>query len=381
MKKIIYYSLFLSLTLIFATGTRAQEAVPTIKIWKDNAFQEYYVSGVDSITPGEKSVYRSSSRLVIKELYNGGCPKDEGTGAFSFDKYLILYNNSTEPVSLKNICLGTCMPANGHANNSFIQGGELVYKSLGWIPAGYGIWALESNVVLEAGQQIVIALENAIDNTQTNSQSINFANPAYYAGYDLDVWTAASYYKVSDVIPASHYLKGYKISGVTSTAFLVSTSSPAFFVFQPQGTAPADFANDADNIVLHGTSASQANLKTPVEWVVDGVEVFQKGQEDKNIKRLTDAVDAGSIYLTNAKGYTLYRNVDKEATEAIPDNAGKIVYDYDKGTTGIEEGGTTDPSGIDAEASLKRGARIIYKDTNNSTVDFHQRKQASLRDE
>ncbi len=42
--------------------------------------------------------------------------------------------------------------------------------------------------------------------------------------------------------------------------------------------------------------------------------------------------------------------------------------------------GSTDPSGIDAEASLKNGARIIYQDTNNSTNDFHQRKQASLRD-
>ena len=36
-------------------------------------------------------------------------------------------------------------------------------------------------------------------------------------------------------------------------------------------------------------------------------------------------------------------------------------------------------SGIDAEASIAAGAHIIYKDTNNSTNDFHQRKVASIK--
>jgi len=41
---------------------------------------------------------------------------------------------------------------------------------------------------------------------------------------------------------------------------------------------------------------------------------------------------------------------------------------------------TTDISGIDAEASLKNGAHIIYMDTNNSTNDFHERLKCSLRE-
>ncbi|GHT64110.1 DUF4876 domain-containing protein [Bacteroidia bacterium] len=319
-----------------------------------------------------------TSQLVIKEIYNGGCQKDDGSGAFQNDKYVILYNNSSGPVSLKNYCLGACMPSNGHATNNFMSGGELSYLKQGWIPAGFGIWALESDVMLEAGRQIVIALENAIDNTQTYSNSVNLANAGYYTAYDIAVWPNTTYYKVADVIPGNHYLKAYKIAGAVGNAWPLSVSSPAFFVFQTKNSTPAAFANNADNIVLHGTSSSQANLKTPVDWIVDGIEIFQKGQEANSKKRLTDNVDAGSIYLTNNQGYTLYRNVDKEATEMIPENAGKMVYDYDKGTAGLVEGGTTDPSGIDAEASLKLGARIIYKDTNNSTVDFHQRKQASL---
>ena len=40
---------------------------------------------------------------------------------------------------------------------------------------------------------------------------------------------------------------------------------------------------------------------------------------------------------------------------------------------------TQEPSGIDAAASLKNGAKIIYMDTNNSTADFHLRKGWSLK--
>jgi hypothetical protein len=70
--------------------------------------------------------------------------------------------------------------------------------------------------------------------------------------------------------------------------------------------------------------------------------------------------------------------VDKTATEAISSNTGKLVYSYSGGTTDLTDG-TTDASGIDAEASIKNGAHIIYLDTNSSTTDFHQRKVASLR--
>lgn len=88
----------------------------------------------------------------------------------------------------------------------------------------------------------------------------------------------------------------------------------------------------------------------------------------------SSSVDAGYVELTRGMGYTLYRNVDKEATEALVENEGKLVYNYSLGV-----GNSTDASGIDAEASLKNGARIIFQDTNNSTADFHQRSKSSLR--
>ena len=127
-----------------------------------------------------------------------------------------------------------------------------------------------------------------------------------------------------------------------------------------------------------------ARKKVPVEWVIDAIEVFNYGNAG-NQKRLTPTLDAGYVELFNQHGFTLYRNVDKTATEAIAENAGKIIYNYSLGTQNVAIKdqvikGTTDPSEIDAEASIKNGTRIVYKDTNNSSNDFHQRIKASLRD-
>jgi hypothetical protein len=320
-----------------------------------------------------------TSQLVIKELYTGGCQKDDGSGAFARDPYIILYNNSNQPVALDRLCFAMVIPFNSQATNNDYVDGKLKYADAGWIPAGAGIWTFRQPVSLDPGKQIVIAVNNAVDHTDTYSNSINFANPDYYCMYDIDVYPNPNFYPApAEVIPQAHYLKAYHYG--TGNAWSLSTTSPALFIFNIEGTTPAAFAADANNIDYHGnsTSASQLRKKVPVEWIVDGIEVFAKSNAN-NTKRFTPAVDAGYIELTNQQGYTLYRNVDKTLTEAIAANAGKIVYNYSYGTNTPEIDGSTDPSGIDAEASIKNGAHIIYKDTNNATNDFHQRRRASLR--
>jgi hypothetical protein len=309
--------------------------------------------------------------LIVKELYAGGCPDNDGK-LYNFDKYVIVYNNSNVDVSLENIALAMTLPYNSNGTNYDYTDGKLFYEAEGWIPAGQAIWYFQQKEILEPGKQMVIALNKAVDHTSTYTNSINFSNASYYCTYDPEVFTHASYYSPpSEVIPTSHYLKAV-LYGI-GTAWSLSNNSPAFFLFETQGTTPRTFANDASYTNFYNGSANQVRKKCPVEWVVDGVEVFRKG-ESNNQKRFTSTVDNGYVELTNSQGYTLYRNVDEEATKAIEGNEGKLVYGYSLGE------GTTDPSGIDAEASIKNGARIIYKDTNNSSADFHQRTRASLRD-
>ena len=310
--------------------------------------------------------------LVIKELYVGGCQKDDGSGPFRNDKYVILYNNSDITLDISDVCLGMVLPYNSTAANRDYVNGELIYEKEGWVPAGTGVWYFQGAASLEAGKQIVIALTNAVDNTQTYSNSINFSNPEYYCTYDIEQYPNVNYYPSPvETIPTSHYLKAHHYG--TGNAWPLSNTCPAFYIFAPQGTTLDAFIADAGNIDLYGGLATQKRKKLPVKWVIDGIEVFNKDKTE-NYKRLTATIDAGSIALTGDYGYSLYRNVDKAATEALEMNQGKLVYGYSLGQD------STDPSGIDAEASLKNGARIIYQDTNNSSRDFHQRSKASLRD-
>ena len=158
----------------------------------------------------------------------------------------------------------------------------------------------------------------------------------------------------------------------------MSVTSPAVMIYQTKGTTPKAHAENADNAYTHlGYSGpTWGGTKIPREWILDGVEVWKAGSESASVKRLTDDIDVGHVSLTNAQGHVLYRNVDKASTEALPENAGKLVYNYN---LGVES--STDPSGINAEASMKNGAHIIFMDTNNSSVDFHERQKCSLRGE
>lgn len=322
-----------------------------------------------------------SGSIIIKELHFGGAPDNTGTKTFQADQYVILYNNTDDDVELKDFAFSTLSPANSHGNNNNYVDGKLYYENEDWLPIGASVWTFKTTPILRARQQLVIALHNAIDNTVTYNNSINFANKDYYCCYDIEIgYNNAAYYAApSPLIPTNHYLKAYRPAGSKGNAWIMSVMSPAFVIFSTDYPDPEkkktiqEFIEDANTTVEGGSEK-----KLPLKWISDGVEVF-KADASTNKKRLTAKVDAGYINFVSKLGYTIYRNVDKEATEAIPENDGKIVYNYSMGTSDLVYG-STDPSGIDAEASMKNGARIVYMDTNNSNVDFHQRIKSSLRD-
>lgn len=322
-----------------------------------------------------KMVKAQLSQVIIKEIFAGGTPRDDGSGVFAHDRYIILYNNSTASASLEGVCLAMVAPFNSQANNDFYNtGGQLLYQSEGWLPACQGFWYFQNTPTIPAGGQLVIALSNAVNNTVTYSKSINFDNAAYYCTYDLlNYSNVNTYASPAASIPTNHYLKAHKYA--TASAWSLSVTSPGAFLFKPSGTTAAAFAADVSQTYVPSLAA-YTSKKVPFSWVLDGVEAFLLNN-DGNKKRFTANIDAGYVYHTNQQGYSLYRNVDKAATEAIAGNTGKLVYSYSLGTVSV--GGSTDPSGIDAEASIKNGATIIYMDTNNSTADFHLRSKASLR--
>jgi len=328
-----------------------------------------------------------AARIVIKELYNGGVMKDDGSKIFQFDKCVILFNDGASDTTITNLCIGFSADYNAQSNGTskLYVDGKLVYEDEGFIPAMNGIWYFPAPITIKAYSQLVINCSGAIDNTLAVSNSVNYADSSYYCMYDPEYYGGGGYYNntnyypsPSEVIPTSHYLKTIKYG--QADAWPLSVTSPALFIFTipaDEYAHVADYAENVDNLwYMPGYAATpvHACLKIPRTWIIDAIEVFAAQYPNQCMKRLTADVDGGYIYLTHKLGHTLYRNVDKERTEAMIENEGLLVYNYSLGYNG-----STDPSGIDAEASMANGAHIRFKDTNNASNDFHERTRCSLR--
>ena len=316
-------------------------------------------------------------QIIIKELYFGGCTNPETEKGYTNDAYVILYNNSELEADASDIVFCFGAPYNGNGNNKYYVDGKLSYETADWTPSYGAIWWFQSPVKIPAYSQIVVAIFGGINHTQTVSTSVNLANSAYYwmSNSDVPAYTNAKY-AVSDVIPAANHLTCSPFT--QGNAWAMSNASPAFYIGRMNAGAAKALSEDADAYdTTMGTAKAFYVVKFPKANVVDAVEVWSTANVAKSQVRFSSDINIGYVAVTNNKGYTVYRNVDKDATEALPENAGKLVYNYSGGTTDVE--GSTDPSGIDAEASIKQGAHIIYSETNDTSKDFHQRKVASLK--
>lgn len=317
------------------------------------------------------------SQLIIKEVYSGGVQGDNGKN-YGFGKYIILYNNSTENVDLKNLCIGSSI-SNSYFMKYEIKEGdtEPYWFKEDWTPISMGYFYFPNSVILEPGKDLVVALDGGINHSATHSNSIDLSKPEYYVTYDPQVFNNSYYYPApSASISTNHYLKGIKFG--LGNALSGTVTCPHYVLFYPEQT-PIAYGKDVSDLDYWKNNKKFPRKKIKASWISDAVDSFRSGKKNQS-KRVNPKADSGYLYHISKKGYTLYRNVDKEATEGVEGNKGKLVYNYSMGTDKIEtKDGSTDPSGIDAEASIAKGAVIIYKDTNNSGNDFHLRQKSSLR--
>ena len=370
---------------VFTLPVGAYTASATYKTSKDGV--RYVYNGSNSAIAVEKDAENAfeivlqkveSQQLIIKEVYSTGCPKND-TGSYSNDAYLVIYNNSDIEADASNLVIGLVYPSNSNANNKYYDAdGKLLYESLDWIPAYSAIWTFDAPVTIPAYSQIVIAAFGAIDHTATVTASVNLDNADYYWMQKNDQFTNAKYV-VSDKIPTTHYLSSTPHN--LGNAWVISNSSPAVFIGKmAKAEVEALVANKDGYDTTAGTTGALAVPKFPNTNVVDCVDLWSAANIEKSHARFPSSLNTGYVAITNNLGHSVYRNVDKEATEALPENEGKLVYDYAGGTYYEAAGtGSTDASKIDAEASIAAGAHIIYSDTNDSGKDFHERKTQSLK--
>lgn len=320
-----------------------------------------------------------SSQLIIKECYNGGCMDNAGSKNYQYDKYLIVYNNSDTEVDATKMCVAMAQitPMSSTNKYTFDANGVIEYETAGWTPASYGIWWFQdgTQVKIAPYSQIVIAINGAVDHTATYSKSVDLSK-ADYCMYDLESGfnLAAAYPAPVESIDPSRYMKTIEYAQGTAWPFPMQTAAP--FIMIPTEDIKA-FVKEPTNFDNRSTNLSGNFAKVPTSWVLDAIDIWANDNTSKNFSRFPSTVNTGFVvFTTNKAGYSIYRNVDKAATEAIADNAGKLVYNYDGAVDNDADG---DPSGIDAEASIANGAKIVYMDTNNSANDFHVRKVASIK--
>lgn len=305
-------------------------------------------SNTDIALPVKVTLMQTSNPILIKEIYCGGCQKNDGSGTFAKDKCIIIYNNSSETVSLDNMGFGIIEPYNAEApTHSFLSDGKLDYADQDWIPALNGIWYFQNGSTIAPYSELVVNVHGAIDNTKTYNNSVNYANKDYYCMYDVESassdgvkYANTLYYpSPAEVIPTSHYLKAVKYG--KGNAWAMSQTSPAVILFQTKDITPREFGEQNSNIIYPNGKEGNivyACLKVPREWVVDAVEIFNSSSLANCKKRLTPDLDNGSVSMLGGYGHSVMRKVEKQVD-----------------------------------------GHNVYQDTNNSTNDFYEAETCSLR--
>ncbi|MBP9998036.1 MAG: DUF4876 domain-containing protein, partial [Bacteroidales bacterium] len=289
-------------------------------------------------------------------------------GYYANDAYVTLYNNSDVEADASNLVFGILQPGNAHAPNKYYTEDVLLYENAGWVPAYSALWFFKGETKIAPYSSLTVAIFGAIDHTQTYPNSVDLSKAEYYVMSKEGIAQITnSKYQVAETIPANHYLSAYMFN--LGNAWVLSNTSPAFFIGTMENSALKALVDDTAS---YDTTCGTTNVgwapKFPVANIVDAVDVWAADKVKDSKHRFPASVNVGHVELTSKLGHTAYRNVDKEATEAIAENKGLLVSGY-----------AADPSGIDAEASAAKGAKIVYKDTNNSGNDFHERESQAIK--
>lgn len=288
-----------------------------------------------------------SGEIVFKEIYNGGCTAYPQEGTYQYDKYVILHNNSREVQYLDGLCFGVLDPYNSQGTNVWVtedpETGASVYQD--FAPVVQAIWQFGGNgssFPLQPGEDAVVVICGAIDHTVQYPQSVNLNKEGYFVCYNNVHFPNTAYHPApGNNISQDRYLNVVLKMG-QANAYTFSVFSPAPVIFRAQGTTIQEYVNSGDAIIQKPGSTVDRIAKIPLEWIIDGVDVFYGGSSN-NRKRLSPATDAGYVTLSDIYlGHTLHRNVDEESSASL----------------GFE----------------------VLMDTNNSSNDFYERTQQSLHE-
>lgn len=276
-----------------------------------------------------------SSPIVIKEAYFGGMLNPLNNRNYTKDAYFILYNNSGSDVFLDGLCFATIDPYNSTNTSSsiWVKNGtselrdSLPVSSIGWMFPGSG-----TDYPLSPGEEVVLCL-NAINHEKISPEAVNLAVPGYWALYDR-IYTPDQ----SEPSAGTRLMKAFWKASL-SDIYIVSVSSPAFFLYRIEGMTTGEFVASclAPNPKKPENRAFDC-LMVDKLWVLDGVECMS---DPLHGKRMRPEVDNGFVLVSEGLGQSICRKIDEEAS--------------------------------------KSAGRVVYMDTNNSSSDFEILPSPSLK--
>lgn len=291
------------------------------------------LSGKDNSISLELSI-SVSGNIVFKELYFGGCTKYPLQGTYQSDSYVILHNNSSEIQYLDSLCFGTCDPYRSIATN--------VWDNTDYAHAAQAIWQIGgdgSSFPLNPGEDAVIVVYGAINHQSMYPQSVDLNKSDYFVCYNSSFFSNTNYHPTPGNNIKQDHILNVVIKIGKANAFTFSLSSPASIIFKaPYGTTIQDYIQQEGSVIQKPGFADKIVL-VPNEWIIDGVEVFEKS--GKNSKRLDSKIDASAIEFSSPHyGHTVYRKTDENSS---------ALYGFE-----------------------------VLQDTNNSADDMYEREIQSL---
>lgn len=272
-------------------------------------------------------LYDASSKLIFKEIFFTGTLTKEGKD-YNGDKYFIIYNNSEDTLYADGLVIteAAFLTTTKRVYTPDIMGEAFTAGSIVMIP-GTG-----KQYPVYPGKQIVIA-NNAINHTELNPNSMDLTKAEFELKLlpTIDVDNP----QVPDLINVNGFMtmhnRGYKsyVMGRLPEGMSVETYK-------------ADYAYKYSYTNSAGGVTSQNAFKFPNSWITDAVNLSV--QPEYQWILTAPGLDMGWTYC------------GKVASD--PNRFGKsvrrmVLY--------------TNPDG-----------RVVYKDTNNSTVDFEAEAKASL---
>ncbi len=318
-----------TISTVLTEGTYNGSCSFTMKVGTD----EYVFNGVltkvllskESNVPMKLVLSKNTGGFVFKEIYFAGSKTPDGKTYYS-DQFHEIFNNSNDTLYADGLCIGLLEQTSTNPNVWVNSDGTIMDK----LPITFQVWIVpgtgKQHPVLP-GKSIVIAQDGIDHKTDPNGNPLS---PVNLANADWETYVEASG-KDTDSPGVPNLTMMYTTS-VSMVDWLHSVFGAAVIIFRmPAGVLWTDFVKDPANFKTKpGSTATTQYFMVSKSLVIDGVEIVSPEPAKQN-KRLPIEIDAGFTYI---------------------------------------EGGTYCSKSIRRKAKMIVDGRVIYKDTNNSTVDF-----------